>query len=489
MARAASDVWYATCAGCDMTVRRVLSSFFCPLLVTIGACSSDETLDDVGPGDVGPGDVGPGDVAKNADGGNSNADAKAVTDADASSVTADSSGGGDGNGGSPDTGPDTGDPDSSPVGPGLGGFEGFGRDVTGGAGAATVTVTNLNSSGPGSLREALAGSNRIIQFSVAGTVTLTSTLTAGGANVTIDGFSAPAPGITIQGAALEIHGNSGGVNSQGSNIIVQGLRFRDIADDSVRIAYNAHDIVVDHCSVSAPTTGGDGAIDVTEGAYNVTISHSVLDYSNSSDGPGASLLSYNSSRVSFHHNIFFGSKDRNPILTCNYTQNYSTGSPHTDILADVRYNIVWKYGIGTYILSSGTCIGAANVVANLYKNDGTTNPADVVVRAAYGSAARANAFVAGNVAVHDPRGCAYSYGNSPCYNFPSTNSQNNHAEFAAPAITGPSASDQQGRLDAWLMVRNNAGVISKYTDDPADAAVRSAITIPDVSIFTKAWSD
>ncbi len=42
--------------------------------------------------------------------------------------------------------------------------------------AATITVTNLNDSGPGSLRQALADANSgdEINFSVTGTITLTS---------------------------------------------------------------------------------------------------------------------------------------------------------------------------------------------------------------------------------------------------------------------------------------------------------------------------
>jgi pectate lyase len=363
--------------------------------------------------------------------------------------------------------------------------------VTGGAGGTVATVTNLNNSGAGSLRDAIA-SNRIIRFALGGAINLSSDINITASNLTIDGFSAPSPGITIAGRSITVWGNASGANATGSNIIIQGLRFRDAGNangDAIQIAYNAHDIVVDHNSISLPAVNGDGAIDITEGAYNITVSHNLLDYSKSGDGPGASLLAYNASRVSYHHNIFHGARDRNPILTCDYTQNYSTGTPHTDILADVRYNIVWNYGIGTYIMSSDGCVGAANVVANLYKNNGSTNSSNVVVRSSYDSTARANAYIAGNVAVHDPRGCAYPYNNDPCFNFQTTNSQNNHAEFAAPAISGPSATDQTGRLAAWQTVKATAGVASMYADDSTDAAVRAAIAIPTVSVFSQVWSD
>ncbi len=367
-------------------------------------------------------------------------------------------------------------------------YEGFGSNVTGGAGGTVVTVTNLNNSGAGSLRDALNGSNRIVQFAVTGTISLASAIIVNGTNVTIDGFSAPSPGITLTSASdtLVLSGNSEGPDTTGSNIIIRGLRFRNAAGDGIQIAYNTHDIVVDHNSLSA---SGDGEVDVTEGAYNVTISYNILSKNN---GPGPSLLNKGAAKVSYHHNIYYGGQDRNPILTAEHIRAYSVGPDYTGVLADVRYNIIWNYGVGTYLLSSGGVVSQGNVVSNLYKNDGLTNPSDVIVRSTYDSTARADAYIAGNVAAHDPRGCAYSYNDSipiPCFTFPSTNSQNNHVEFAVPTITGPLVSDQQGRLNEWLAVKNDAGVISRYADDATDIEVRTAIVVPSISIFSSAWSD
>ncbi len=374
---------------------------------------------------------------------------------------------------------------TTPTVTGSGAFEGFGSSVTGGTGGTIVTVTNLNNSGSGSLRDALNGSNRIVQFAVAGTINLSSAITVSGKNVTIDGFSAPSPGITLTSASdtLILSGNSSGPDATGSNIIVRGLRFRNSAGDGIQIAYNAHDIVVDHNSLSA---SGDGEVDITEGAYNVTVSYNILSKNN---GPGPSLLTTAASKVSYHHNIYYGGMDRNPILTATHSRYYSSGPDYTGVLADVRYNVIWNYGIGTYLLSSGGVVSQGNVVSNLYKNNGSTNPSDVIIRSTYDSTARADAYIAGNVTVHDPRGCAYSYNSSPCYNFSSTNSQNNHAEFMVPAITGPSVTDQQGRLNEWLTVKNGAGVISKYADDANDLEVRTAIVVPSISIFSAAWND
>jgi hypothetical protein len=55
--------------------------------------------------------------------------------------------------------------------------------------AATITVTNTNDGGPGSLRQALANANNgdTINFAVTGTITLTSGELVIGKNVTIAG--------------------------------------------------------------------------------------------------------------------------------------------------------------------------------------------------------------------------------------------------------------------------------------------------------------
>jgi pectate lyase len=133
------------------------------------------------------------------------------------------------------------------------GAEGFGKFATGGRGGAVIKVTNLNDSGPGSLREAVSKKYpRVIVFEVDGTIHLTSKLNIKG-NVTIAGQSAPGDGICIADQSVQIDGD---------NIIIRYLRFRlgDKYQRGEQVDGNGSDdalggnkrkqIIIDHCSLS-----------------------------------------------------------------------------------------------------------------------------------------------------------------------------------------------------------------------------------------------
>jgi len=376
----------------------------------------------------------------------------------------------------------------------AGAFEGFGSSATGGSGYGVVYVTNTNNSGTGSLRAALEGtSNRIIRFSVSGTINLTSAIWVTGANITVDGFSAPSPGITITSSsdAFVVSGSqyTGPDTTHGYNIIFQGLRLRSTAGDAFQIAYNAHDIVIDHCSIDA---SGDGAVDITEGAYNVTVSYCIVS---NTRGNGPFLLAYDSDHVSYHHNIMYGNYDRNPILTAGHVRHYSSGPQRTGLLGDVRYNVIWQYVIGSYVMSADGAVGSANIVGNIYRNNPSRNPSNNIGRSSYDTTARAHAYVAENVSVHDLRGTAYNYGGESngipdsAFVVTSANMQGDQSSpFPAPPITGPSSATQQGMIDLWEHVRATAGVINYFPDDSIDAATRAAISIPTVSVYNEVWN-
>lgn len=225
-------------------------------------------------------------------------------------------------------------------------FEGFGAATSGGSGGTVVHVTNLNDAGPGSLREAVKQARRTIVFDVAGEIVLGDPIIIGSAFVTIDGFTAPSPGITLRNAGLSIRGTRGA-----HDVVVRGLRVRSASIDGIQVWGNAYNVVIDHVSVDG---SGDGNIDITEGSRDVTVSWSILS------GTGKNMLiKYVASRVTLHHNIFIGNTTRNPQARVD-----DNGGEASELTLDMRHNLVWDWtgGYGTLIWEGAW----ANVSGNYY---------------------------------------------------------------------------------------------------------------------------
>ena len=127
----------------------------------------------------------------------------------------------------------------------------------GGAGGQVVTVTSLVDGGPGSLREALnLKGPRIIHFAVGGEIFLKDSLQINEPFVTVEGESAPSPGISLMGDRLRVRSH---------DVILRHIRVRVGAlltasdpqnRDGIQIdgAQDGSDpnyrVLVDHCSVS-----------------------------------------------------------------------------------------------------------------------------------------------------------------------------------------------------------------------------------------------
>ena len=94
----------------------------------------------------------------------------------------------------------------TPSVPAFPGAEGYGAMTRGGRGGKVIMVTNLNDTGPGSLRDACETEGpRIVVFAVSGTITLESRLRISNPYITIAGQTAPGEGICIKKYPLSIN--------------------------------------------------------------------------------------------------------------------------------------------------------------------------------------------------------------------------------------------------------------------------------------------
>ena len=256
--------------------------------------------------------------------------------------------------------------------PAFPGAEGHGRYVTGGRGGKIVHVTNLNDSGTGSLRAAVNGSDKkIVVFDVGGVIALKSDLKIG-ANTTIAGQTAPAPGITVRYYTIR---------PDASNIIVRFIRFRrgqekDV-NDGADATWTRHQTgqIYDHCSFS-------WSIDEIASFYdnnNFTMQWCTLAESLNNAGHGKGAHGYGGiwggKLASFHHNLIAHVNNRSPRFNgarydwTGYTSNklysqYKWANAVQSENVDFRNCVIYNCGNGCY---GGPGGGRINIVNNYYK--------------------------------------------------------------------------------------------------------------------------
>jgi pectate lyase len=181
------------------------------------------------------------------------------------------------------------------------GAEGFGRFSTGGRDGEVYHVTNLNDSGPGSLRDGVSQDHRTVVFDVGGQILLKSVLRVG-SEITLSGEAAPDDGIEIRGAEVSL--------SDSHDVVLRYLRIRQglSPGEDKKSAVNmttCHDIILDHVSVA---WGRWDTIDMNL-CTNVTIQNCMI-------GPGVNPQRFGClcqcDQVTFSHNLFVSNQSRNP---------------------------------------------------------------------------------------------------------------------------------------------------------------------------------
>lgn len=251
---------------------------------------------------------------------------------------------------------------------GLAAYEGFGAVTLGAAsspdGYTTYHVVSLADSGPGTLRDAVSAGKRRIVFDVAGTITLQSDLNVYYSYITIDGTTAPSPGITIRqpnGLNTTIYAR---VNSPVHDVIVQYLR---VDGQSPGVNLNVGDIwgtdgqdapvynvILDHITGIA---AGDGVFDVWGRVYNLTISWNLI--LNTAAALHLSRAEDVRDSISIHHNVFAFNNER---------QIRTKYDSRTDYVNNVVYGWGWYEcgGIGLDIDTTYTVDPTINVVNNRF---------------------------------------------------------------------------------------------------------------------------
>jgi pectate lyase len=207
-------------------------------------------------------------------------------------------------------------------------------DARGGSGGRVIRVTTLALQGPGSLAAALhANGPRLIVFTVAGEIDLDGkSLLVERPHLTLAGETAPSPGVTIKNGGLEINA---------TDVIVRHIKIRPGAGsrqrqsgwevDGLAMGGDAHDVIVDHCSISWSTdenvsASGRRFAGATPDewrkntAHRITFSHCIIGEAlyDSTHRKGrhsmGALLHDNTSDIAIIGNLYISNNARNPLF-------------------------------------------------------------------------------------------------------------------------------------------------------------------------------
>lgn len=163
------------------------------------------------------------------------------------------------------------------------GAQGWAAQTPGGRGGQLIRVNTLKATGPGSLSEALnTPGPRIVVFEVGGVIDLErSEITIREPFLTVAGQTAPSPGITLI---------RGGIDIATHDVVLRHIRIRpgeagvqkggkwDV--DALSTLSGAHDVIVDHCSLTWATdenlsASGARFIGATPEDWRKAVSHRI----------------------------------------------------------------------------------------------------------------------------------------------------------------------------------------------------------------------
>ncbi|BCJ57796.1 RICIN domain-containing protein [Micromonospora endophytica] len=226
--------------------------------------------------------------------------------------------------------------------------------TSGGGNAGATTVTSASA-----LTSALNSTSAAV-IRVSGTINCSGMLRVR-SNKTILGNA----GATIAGCGFTINGDR--------NVIIRNLTFRNWGDDAINVEQSATNIWIDHNTFSS---GYDGAVDIKRGSDFITVSWNrvfshdkamLLGHSDDNASQDVGRL-----RVSYHHNWFDGSNQRNPRVRF--------GNPvhvYNNFYSNVR-----GYGVAS-TMNAGVLVEGnyfENTPDPFHRGEGSSGPGALVAR-------------------------------------------------------------------------------------------------------------
>jgi hypothetical protein len=237
------------------------------------------------------------------------------------------------------------------------GAEGGGAYSFGGRGGKVYVVTNLNDSGPGSLRWACEqGGARIVVFNVAGIIRLKTPLIIRAPYITIAGQTAPGDGVCVAGESVWLNTH---------DVVIRYMRFRrgetyvGRRDDAIG-GNPVGNIMIDHVSASWGLdenmsmyrhmyNDSTGKPEVKLGTVNITIQNSIfseaLDTWNHAFGS-----TLGGENCAFVRNLWADNAARNPSIGWNGIFNFANNVMFNWVHRSIdggdytaQYNIINNY--------------------------------------------------------------------------------------------------------------------------------------------------